>query len=376
MSLGVALYSSAQEALKNSDEVTLVVSGDGYNKEEATNVALRSAIEQTFGTFVSSNSEILNDKLVKDEIITVSSGSIKNFSYVTEFQRDGKYFITLKAIVSIGKLVEYTKSKGGQTELAGALFATKVKMNKLYAENEMKALQNLRKEIKSFLPYIFDYEIQVEDPTEYQDSDSTEYHCDAQVEIKVNDNINLIRDIFYNTLQAISLPYIEQEEYRKMKLNITNIAIQNSNDGGYYYLRNTRDDLYNFFSLLQKDILQEVLSFKVIDNIGEYKFIYSDFYDYNYTSRNQFLISGFAVGYDRQYYYCHTKAKRFSEIDGLFGSNSSRFIIEGNSGTYDSVTYLLGLFDRDLKLYSTIDLTLRYSLDELMKISNISVKHY
>ena len=162
MSLGVALYSSAQEASKNSDEVTLVVSGDGNNKEEATNVALRSAIEQTFGTFVSSNSEILNDKLVKDEIITVSSGSIKNFSYVTEFQRDGKYFITIKAIVSIGK---YTKSKGGQTELAGALFATKVKMNKLYAENEMKALQNLRKEIKSFLPYIFDYEIQVEDPT-------------------------------------------------------------------------------------------------------------------------------------------------------------------------------------------------------------------
>ena len=376
MSLGVALYSSAQEASKNSDEVTLVVSGDGNNKEEATNVALRSAIEQTFGTFVSSNSEILNDKLVKDEIITVSSGSIKNFSYVTEFQRYGKYFITIKAIVSIGKLVEYTKSKGGQTELAGALFATKVKMNKLYAENEMKALQNLRKEIKSFLPYIFDYEIQVEDPTEYQDSDSTEYHCDAQVEIKVNDNINLIRDIFYNTLQAISLSYIEREEYEKMKLNITNILIQNSNDGGDYYLRNTRDDLYNFFSLLQKDILQEALSFKVIDNIGEYKFIYSDFFDYNYTSRNQFLISGFAVGYDHQYYYCYTKAKRFSEIDGHFGSNSSRFIIGGNSGTNKSVTYLLGLFDRELKLYSTIDLTLRYSLDELMKISNISVKHY
>ena len=48
-----------------ANDVVLVVSGDGNNKEEATNVALRSAIEQTFGTFVSSNTEILNDSLVK-----------------------------------------------------------------------------------------------------------------------------------------------------------------------------------------------------------------------------------------------------------------------------------------------------------------------
>ena len=48
--------------------VTLNVSGTGKNLEDAKTNALRSAIEQAFGAFISSKTEILNDNLVKDEI--------------------------------------------------------------------------------------------------------------------------------------------------------------------------------------------------------------------------------------------------------------------------------------------------------------------
>ena len=47
-------------------EVSLIVTGEGATKEEATNNALRSAVEQAFGVFVSANTEILNDELIKD----------------------------------------------------------------------------------------------------------------------------------------------------------------------------------------------------------------------------------------------------------------------------------------------------------------------
>ena len=40
------------------DEVTLTVIGTGENEEKATLQALRSAIEQTFGAFVSANTTI------------------------------------------------------------------------------------------------------------------------------------------------------------------------------------------------------------------------------------------------------------------------------------------------------------------------------
>ncbi len=54
--------------------VTLVVSGQGKTQDEARQNALRSAIEQAFGTFISSKAEMLNDNLIKDEIVSISKG--------------------------------------------------------------------------------------------------------------------------------------------------------------------------------------------------------------------------------------------------------------------------------------------------------------
>ena len=91
----------------------LVVNGDGATKEEATHAALRSAIEQAFGTFVSANTTILNDELVKDEIATVSSGNIQSFTELSSYTLpNGNMSVSLQVTVSIGKLVTYAKSKG------------------------------------------------------------------------------------------------------------------------------------------------------------------------------------------------------------------------------------------------------------------------
>ena len=117
---------SKNEPLAN-DDIELIVSGDGSTKEQATLAALRSAIEQAYGTFVSSNTQILNDELVKDEIVSISKGNIKRYDYLSESVINGKNYVTLKAVVSIGQLVSYAKSKGSSAELAGATFAMDVK---------------------------------------------------------------------------------------------------------------------------------------------------------------------------------------------------------------------------------------------------------
>ena len=116
------------------NEITLIVSGDGTNKEKATMFALRNAIEQAFGAFVSSNTQILNDSLVKDEIITISSGNIKKYEYLSECDAGKKYLVTLKVIVSINNLIDFTKSKGGEVELSGG--ATAVMNQKIKSENK------------------------------------------------------------------------------------------------------------------------------------------------------------------------------------------------------------------------------------------------
>ena len=58
MSLAISINAFAQDADKT---VTLVVSGQGKTQDEAKQVALRSAIEQAFGAFISSKTEIIND---------------------------------------------------------------------------------------------------------------------------------------------------------------------------------------------------------------------------------------------------------------------------------------------------------------------------
>ena len=183
------------------DEVSLVVSGEGATKDDATKIALRSAIEQAFGTFVSSNTKILNDELVKDEIVTVSSGNIKSYEYLSVNNSSGNYNVVVKAVVSIGKLISYTQAKGGQTELAGETFIMNVKMTELYKKNEEKAIEHLIMKLKELLPNMLDYSISAGTVSRKGE------RCiiPAIVTICTNNNYKVPRNIIWNTLSALCL---------------------------------------------------------------------------------------------------------------------------------------------------------------------------
>ena len=75
---GNTTVAKTQSTETNSDSssnktTTIVVTGQGKTKYEAQQNALRNAIEQAFGAFISSKTEVLNDSLVKDEIVSVSN---------------------------------------------------------------------------------------------------------------------------------------------------------------------------------------------------------------------------------------------------------------------------------------------------------------
>lgn len=190
------------------DDVSLVVSGSGATKEEATKAALRCAIELTFGTFVSSNTNILNDNIIKDEIVTISSGNIKSYKYISVNNTYGNWEVTIQAVVSINKLVSYTKQKGGQTELAGNAFAMDVKLKRLYKQNEETAFNNLIIQLEKLVPRMFDYSINVESPiyTGYKDR----YSCDICITMTSNNNYNSVRNLIWNTIDALCLKSEEE----------------------------------------------------------------------------------------------------------------------------------------------------------------------
>lgn len=201
------------------DDVTLVVSGEGVTKDEATIKALRSAIEQAFGVFVSANTEILNDELVKDEIATVSSGNIKEYTELSAMTKaNGNTEVSLKATISVKKLTSYAKGHGSSCEFAGATFAANLKLIELNRDNTTKAFQNLNRQLAAIegasviLPKNDDTKpLRIIFRDMYScDLKVGEPKADGSVVVELNyystEKGCMIGDLVFSTLQALAVP--------------------------------------------------------------------------------------------------------------------------------------------------------------------------
>ncbi len=135
--IGETIY--AQET-----KARVTVTATANDNIEAKNLALRSAVEQAFGSYISSNTEILNDQLIKDEIISISSGNIDSIHVISENKLgDGRTSVTLLAVVSVNKLVTFCESKGYKVEFKGGLFSANLKQQKLNEMAELNAIENI-----------------------------------------------------------------------------------------------------------------------------------------------------------------------------------------------------------------------------------------
>ena len=309
----------------SEDEVTLVVSADGTTKDEATKVALRSAIEQAYGTFVSANTTILNDELVKDEIVTVASGNIKGYKEIaSNVMPDGKTFVTLQATVCISKLVSYAQSKGAETEFAGATFGMNIKMKELNKQNEKKALDNLLIQIKQLASYAFTWNLNVQEPkfmNSWQDvsllhftyvyGDATYqenlkynfqdpkgqfqyistiddfnpnaavdllgnfqnyYEMTLEIRISPNENTQKMANLITSTLNSLAMSEQEVEEYRKMNIPYSRLSLTTRDRG--WILRSSNDDIEGFQQSFNSIINEASSNLKIVDNMNVESYFY------------------------------------------------------------------------------------------------------
>ena len=255
ISIAVSISASAQD----DKTVTLVVSGQGKTQDEAKQNALRSAIEQAFGTFISSKTEILNDKLVKDEIVSVSNGNIQKFDVLSEVQiPDGNYATTLKAVVSVTKLTSFCESRGVEVEFNGSLFAHNVKQKNFNEQSEIKAIDNFITVVNEYIPYCFDYKIQNSKPTAL-DLDNKNWGINIKVVATCNSNMAIVRKMILDNFRGIALSNDERSDY----YNLNKPAYKFEVDSFNFYFRK-EETIINLAKLFTKfDIAAS--SFKVTD---------------------------------------------------------------------------------------------------------------
>lgn len=215
------------------EDVTLLTSASAPTEEEAIVQALRSAIEQTYGSFVSANTAILNDELVKDEVVSVSHGNVKSYEKLSSVALpNGQVEVTLNSTISVSKLISFAQSKGAEAEFAGQTFAMNMKLMNLKEKNALAAYEHMCILAGELLDGAFNYKIELEEPTigsvQYQ-LPKHYYHVEWSKEPKYDGyffNVNIkvlatprtsqIYELITNTINSIKLSEAEVESFKKV----------------------------------------------------------------------------------------------------------------------------------------------------------------
>lgn len=253
--IALSININAQE----DKSVTLTVSGQGQTLDEAKQNALRNAIELAFGTFISSNTEILNDELVKDEIVSVSNGNIQKFEVLSEIRiPEGGYATSLKATVSVAKLTTFVESKGVEIEFKGSLFGANIRQNKLNEDAELKAIISLCETSDIILKKALNTSVVAQDP-KYINGEN-KYQIPVSVKLETNENYNLFLAYFVETINGIGMKESEVAKYESLNKNTYKLILKEnatSQMSTTIYLRNDLSQvaLQNFMIKSNKYLL-------------------------------------------------------------------------------------------------------------------------
>jgi hypothetical protein len=258
-------------AQSNNDKiVTIIANGKGKTAEEAKQNALRNAIEQAFGTFISSKTELMNDQLVKDEIVSVSNGNIQKFDIISELNTpsDG-YLTSLSATVSISKLTSFVESKGINAEFKGNLFAFNIKQQIFNEKNEIKAISDLYEIVHSITLKSFNYSLKVNNPIATS-SDNQNWKIGLNVSVVTNENVKNISSYLYKTLKGIALSKEEQLNYLNLGKELYPLSISIS-DTEYDHLIFRTEKSLELIKELFQEITLGALNFKINNGVNEIK---------------------------------------------------------------------------------------------------------
>lgn len=401
----VSSLNTNDQIQSNDKTVTLVTSGTGSTKEEATRNALRNAIEQAFGTFVSANTQVLNDELIKDEITTVSTGNVKSYKELSVSQSNGTYDVSVQAVVSIDQLTKFAQSKGMQTELSGASFVMNMKMRELNKKNEVTAIDHMIEMAKAIAKNgLFDYKLEIGEP---QLTKNSNYAVKINVLFYENSNTMAFYDLIYNTLKALSLNNTEVAEYQKANLSYYAYSKQLIEGRGSYVLRNNYQGIdfesgrYSYPWIMPM-FMDAVLNYEIKDNIGNVWQCRHEKVEYDYRrtkqieEQNQLIWfyterSQGSSFYEYYHYYILHPSDRIAGITGK-GRRVGRSVylnVPIQDYGKDRVLHNLhfnpliednpndeGLGDRrNKRLYYQQEFFIIYSENELSKLNSITIDH-
>lgn len=199
--------------LSNAQEIKIISTGQGTTEDEATKTALRSALEDAYGTFISSSTKIENDVLVSDEIVSLTQGNIKEYDVANSSQlANGLYSVTVESVVSLNELATYCQNKGMRISFNGKAFGMELKIREFNRQNEIKILKNLAQQIILMPSNLYDFELQTTEPKQKESAIS----IFVLITPHSTSNMISVSKLYESTVKSISLTKDERKLYDKL----------------------------------------------------------------------------------------------------------------------------------------------------------------
>ena len=248
-----------------SQDQLVKASGMGSSYEIARTNALRSAVENTFGAFISTETKIKNDILESDKTYSTTSGYIKRVQDISKSNIGDEYSVTIEAVISPEKLSSFVKSKGIDVEYNGSLYASNLRIQKMNEYSEQNSVRILSEYAETVIPKCFDIEVTAKDPYKYP----AEWVIKIDIIAKANNNLNILLSHIDKTLRNISLNASDIETRRQMGMYPYGITIQLERNEALYNLRS--NESRSFISdIFAKMFIEYFKTLEVLMDAGSY----------------------------------------------------------------------------------------------------------
>ncbi|MEI8111729.1 MAG: hypothetical protein WCH59_12115 [Chitinophagia bacterium] len=218
------------------------VTGNGNTEEIARMNAEVKAIVSTIGSFVTQETQIVNDQLMYDKISEIAAGTITKLETVKPY--NGKS-ITVKATVSVTEVMTFCKNNGIGTEIQGSAIASEFNRQQRNESGEEAALSALQQKLTTILNRALDYKVITEEPTLNQYSKynnqtrnweaTDEFILPLTVEVYSNDNFKPIYQEIMNTLKGITMTESEVATYKKMGKEVYKLSVFSEDEIKKFY---------------------------------------------------------------------------------------------------------------------------------------------
>jgi hypothetical protein len=275
--IGICFHTNAQ----TNQVETVVAFGTGANQADALYNAKINAMDQIFGTFISTKTVITNDSVAMSNVISITNGKITNYEIIKTDKTELGYIITIKVSANLQNLVAFCNTIGIESYVQGSMFSDNLGTKLKNKENEIKVLNNFLETFKKEIPTIFDYTIKTNEPLKASNSEN--FLIKINCEFVLNKNYNSILNVLIDLINEIGIRESELPDYKRSNLEYFPILIQSNERTCYKFLRSkdAQKTVLNFVKLIEEYLQMHAIvrndkkEFRPYSRIGDnFNFLY------------------------------------------------------------------------------------------------------